>query len=177
MDQLAKAKEQKNLDGLLCPLVHTNETENMSSNSRESIHLDQTEESTDVPGHMGDYLGTSKKSEQPNKRPIELIETSKFVSHKRNQKSSVENSDYLSLNKENLETYNIQRDSGVHSETFHSDKEDSEIQFEEFRPKISSVNLLRKDPSLKNKLVKCCPQTHVDNFHTTAEQRKNENVV
>ena len=69
----------------------------MSSNSRESINLDQKEENSDVPGHTGDYLGTLKKSEQPSKRPIELIETGEFISHQRNQKSSVENSDYLSL--------------------------------------------------------------------------------
>ena len=98
-----ESEKQKNLNSLLCPLVHTNETENMSSNSRESINLDQTEENSDVPGHKGDYLGTSKKSEQPSKRPIELIETGEFISQQRNQKSSVENSDYLSLNKENLE--------------------------------------------------------------------------
>ena len=61
----------------------------------------------------------------------------------------------------------------MHSETFHSDKEDSEIQFEEIRLNDGDDNLLRKNLPLKNKLVKSCPQTHVDNFHNAAE-RKNE---
>ena len=96
-----ESEKMKNLNSSLCTLVHTNVTENMSSNSRESINLDQTQENSDVPCHMSDYLGTSKKSEQPSKRPIESVEIGEFISHQRNQKSSVENSDYLSLNKEN----------------------------------------------------------------------------
>ena len=168
-----ESEKLRNLNSSLCPLVHTNETENMSSNSRESINLDQTEENLDVPSHMSDYLGTSKKSEQPSKRPIELVKTGEFVSHQRNQKSSVENSDYLSLNKENSGNYSIQRDSGMHSETFHSDKEDSEIQFEEIILNDGDDDLLRKNLQLKNKLVKSCPQTRVDDLRTAAEQ-KNE---
>ena len=71
-DLVRESEKLKNLNSSLCPLVHTNVTENMSSNSRESINLDQTEENSDVPCHMSDYLGTSKKSEQSNGRPIEM---------------------------------------------------------------------------------------------------------
>ena len=55
-----ESEKLKNLNSLLCPLVHTNETENMSSNSKESINLDQKEENSGVPGHTGDYLGTTE---------------------------------------------------------------------------------------------------------------------
>ena len=72
-DLVRESENLKNLNSSLCPLVHTNVTEKMSSNLRESINLDQTEENSDVPCHTSDYLGTSKKSEQSNGRPIELI--------------------------------------------------------------------------------------------------------
>ena len=67
----------------------------------------------------------------------------------------------------------------MHSETFHPDKGDPGIQFEEDQTEIDDdADLLSAKGicTLKNKLVKCCPQTHVDNFHTTAEQRKNEKL-
>ena len=101
-DLVRESEKSRNLNSSLCTLVHANVTEKMSSNLRESINLDQTEENSDVPCHMSDYLGTSKKSEQPSKRPIESVEIGEFVSHQRNQESSVENSDYLSSNEENL---------------------------------------------------------------------------
>ena len=82
----------------------------MSSNSRESINLDQKEVDSDVPCHMSEYLGTTKIPEQPNRCPVEKNESGEFISHQRSQESSVENSDCLSLNQENSRNYNIQRD-------------------------------------------------------------------
>ena len=82
---------------------------------------------------MGDYLGTSKKSEQPSKRPIELVKTGEFISQQKNQKGPVENSENLSLNQENSRNCSIKKDSVMHSEAPHLSKENSEVQFEEIR--------------------------------------------
>ena len=153
-DLVRESEKLENLNSSLCPLVHANETENMNSNSRESINLDQKEVNSDVPCHMSDYLGTTKISEQSNRCPIEKKECSEFISHQRSQESSVENSDYLSLNQENSRNCSIQRDSGMHSETLHSNKEDSEIQFVEIRLNDGDNDLLRKNLKLKNKLVR-----------------------
>ena len=172
--ELARESEKLgNLYSSLCPLVYTNETEKMSSNSRESNNLDQTEENSDVPGHTGDYLGTSKKSEQPSKRPIELVKTGEFISQQKNQKGPVENSENLSLNQENSRNCSIKKNSVMHSEAPHVSKANSEVQFEEIRLNDDDDDLLRKNLQLKNKLVESCPQTHLDGFQT-ARQRKNE---
>ena len=80
---------------------------------------------------MSDFLGTSSKSEQSNKRPIDSVKFGELVSHSRNQENSVEKLDHSRQNQENSRIYGIQNDSGMHSETFHSNDEDLETQFEE----------------------------------------------
>ena len=121
----------KNLDSSMCPLVHTNVTEKFGSNLRDSINLGRLEENLDVPCHTGDSWGTTRKSEQSNGRPIESEEFGELVSHSRNQENSVENSSHSRRNQENSRIYSIQNDSGMHSETFHSNDEDLETQTEE----------------------------------------------
>ena len=164
------------MDSSLCPLVHAGETENMSSNSRESINLDQKEEKSDVPSHLSDYMGTSKKSEQPSKRTIELKKTGEFISQQKNQEGSVENSGYLSLNKENLRNCGIQKNSGMHSEKPRSKNEKLEIRGKEINLKNDNENLIQKGLQSENKLVRSCLRMHEDNLRDVAEQQKNEIV-
>ena len=72
-DLVRESEILKNLDSSMCPMVHTNVTEKFSSNLRDSINLGRLEENLDVPCHTSDFLGTSSKSEQSNKRPIDSL--------------------------------------------------------------------------------------------------------
>ena len=77
-------------------------------------------------------------------RPIESVEFGDLVSHSRNQENSVENSGHSRQNQENLKIYDIQNESGMHSETFHSSDEDLKIQFEEIGLKNDDDDLIQK---------------------------------
>ena len=171
-----ESENLRNLNSLLCPLVHTNEVENMNSNSKESVNLDQKEENSGVPGHIGDYLGTTKISGQSNRYPIEQRMSSEFISHQGSQESSVENSDYSSSKEENLRNCIVQQDSGIRSGKPHSEGEDLQIQDKEIKLKKEDEKLMQKESKPKNKLVRSCRQTHIDNLCSAAKQ-KNEICV